>query len=261
MSEVKISQLDTLADMTDTAVIPVVEGGETKKVAGSALRKHVGNANIVPTANNSFFLGNSSNIWNGIHANTVTTSFIFIQDTVTANDIIGDSLAVNTSVNANSIISNTLVVNSDISAETITCNTIVSNASLEMQTSNELRLSAVDDNTGGGKVRIASGNGGGTPYAIEFHPGTQAEVDNLVAKIDNDGLEVNGTVLVSDELSASILKTSPVLLSELANASVAGAGARAFISDAETSSFGSAVAGGGANIMPVFSNGIDWLIG
>jgi len=67
-------------------------------------------------------------------------------------------------------------------------------ASFELQTSNEMRISAVDNSTGGGKVRIASGDGKGSPYAIEFHPGTQAEVDNLVAKIDVGGLEVTGNI-------------------------------------------------------------------
>jgi hypothetical protein len=67
-------------------------------------------------------------------------------------------------------------------------------ASLELQTSNEMRISAVDNNTGGGKVRIASGDGNGSPHAIEFHPGTQAEVNNLVAKIDVNGLEVTSNV-------------------------------------------------------------------
>jgi hypothetical protein len=74
--------------------------------------------------------------------------------------------------------------------------------SIEIQTSNEMRISAVDDNTGGGKVRIASGDGNGSPYAIEFHPGTLAEVDNLVVEINTGGLEVTGNLSATGNISA-----------------------------------------------------------
>ena len=74
--------------------------------------------------------------------------------------------------------------------------------SIELQTSNEMRISAVDDNTGGGKVRIASGDGNGSPYAIEFHPGTLAEVDNLVVEINTGGLEVTGNLSATGNISA-----------------------------------------------------------
>ena len=325
MPEIKISQLSTLAEMTDAAVVPVVEGSETKKITGLALKRHIGNANIVPTQDDTFSLGNTGNVWNRIHANVIDASGIVVENSINANVIVSDTLVVNSNVSANTVTSESISVDSSIITDTIISNSIISNdgaslaatsnnqviierdngtslrfrgknldddnvityagifsnevygatpatktrlligsnenASLELQTSNEMRISAVDDNTGGGKVRIASGNGSGTPHAIEFHPGTEAEVDNLVAKIDNDGLQVTGNTTVSEELSALILKTSPVLFNELANASVAGAGARAFISDADDVAFGSVVGGGGANSMPVFSNGTNWLIG
>lgn len=44
-------------------------------------------------------------------------------------------------------------------------------------------------------------------------------------------------------------------------AAAAGAGARAFVSDANATTFASTVAGGGANKVPVFSDGTNWLIG
>lgn len=127
--------------------------------------------------------------------------------------------------------------------------------SLELQTSNEMRISAVDNNTGGGKVRIASGDGSGSPHGIEFHPGTQAEVDNLVAKIDTSGLEVDGRVI------AKVFKTEPVLFSNLPDPAVVGPGARAFVLNSSTTTFGAVADGSGSNVMPVFSNGVEWLIG
>jgi len=47
----------------------------------------------------------------------------------------------------------------------------------------------------------------------------------------------------------------------LPSASTAGQGARAFVSDATATTFASAYTGGGANKVPVYSDGTDWRIG
>ena len=47
----------------------------------------------------------------------------------------------------------------------------------------------------------------------------------------------------------------------LPSASAVGAGTRAAVTDANATTFNSAVAGGGANFVPVISNGTNWLIG
>jgi len=47
----------------------------------------------------------------------------------------------------------------------------------------------------------------------------------------------------------------------LVAAGTAGAGARAVVTDASATTFHSIVAGGGANVVPVFSDGTDWRIG
>jgi len=47
----------------------------------------------------------------------------------------------------------------------------------------------------------------------------------------------------------------------LVAAGTAGAGARAVVTDANATTFHSVVAGGGANVVPVFSDGTDWRIG
>lgn len=57
------------------------------------------------------------------------------------------------------------------------------------------------------------------------------------------------------------IKTTGVLVSNLPSASVSGAGARAFVTDATATTFASTVAGGGANNVPVYSDGTDWKIG
>ena len=47
----------------------------------------------------------------------------------------------------------------------------------------------------------------------------------------------------------------------LPSAATSGAGARSFVSDATATTFASTVAGGGANQVPVYSDGTNWKIG
>jgi hypothetical protein len=73
-------------------------------------------------------------------------------------------------------------------------------------------------------------------------------------------LTVSGNVGANYTIS-SISKTTPVAVASLPAAATAGAGARAFVTDANSTTFNAAVVGGGSNIMPVFSNGTGWFIG
>lgn len=52
----------------------------------------------------------------------------------------------------------------------------------------------------------------------------------------------------------------PVTVAELPAATV-GAGVKAFVTDANATTFASIVAGGGANGVPVYSDGTNWRIG
>lgn len=64
--------------------------------------------------------------------------------------------------------------------------------------------------------------------------------------------------------ASSYLKVSSVTVANLPAAATAGSGARATVSDASqtlTAGIGGVVAGGGANIVPVFSDGTNWRIG
>jgi hypothetical protein len=55
--------------------------------------------------------------------------------------------------------------------------------------------------------------------------------------------------------------TGATTVASLPSAATAGAGARAFVTDANATTFLSTVAGGGANKVPVVSDGTNWLIG
>jgi hypothetical protein len=57
------------------------------------------------------------------------------------------------------------------------------------------------------------------------------------------------------------VQTTPVTYVQLPTAVNAGAGTRAFITDGSTSTFNATVVGGGANKVPVFSDGANWKVG
>lgn len=62
-------------------------------------------------------------------------------------------------------------------------------------------------------------------------------------------------------VSASYVKTASTTVASLPAAATAGAGARHFVTDANATTFLTTVAGGGANKVPVVSDGTNWLIG
>jgi hypothetical protein len=55
--------------------------------------------------------------------------------------------------------------------------------------------------------------------------------------------------------------TTVYTVAALPSAATSGMGARAFVSDANATTFASTVAGGGANKVPVYSDGTNWKIG
>lgn len=61
-------------------------------------------------------------------------------------------------------------------------------------------------------------------------------------------------------VTCSSVQTTPVTYVQLPSA-VSNAGARAFITDGSTTTFAATVAGGGANKVPVYSDGTVWKVG
>lgn len=90
----------------------------------------------------------------------------------------------------------------------------------------------------------------------------------LYSSSQGDARKFSFTTLVSflstafTSLTAtSYIKTTATTVANLPSAATAGAGARAFVTDATATTFASTVAGGGANSVPVYSDATNWRIG
>lgn len=84
-------------------------------------------------------------------------------------------------------------------------------------------------------------------------------VTNAFPAIERDGAGVKFVDATGG--STSWIKVPPVAVSALPLAATAGAGARAFVNDASSPTFGSAVTDGGAVLVPVYSTGSAWHVG
>ena len=93
--------------------------------------------------------------------------------------------------------------------------------------------------------------------------------DNVVLWVPNQGdsRRASITSLIQyieenfDGIVCNTIQTTPTTYSQLPTATNAGAGTRAFITDCNVATFGTAAAGGGANFVPVYSDGTDWRVG
>ena len=110
---------------------------------------------------------------------------------------------------------------------------------------------------------------GNTKFSIDGN-GSVYSANSITANslIANSFVTSNVTVtynvsaqVINANVYATFLATSNSSYANLPNANTVGAGSRAFVYDATTTTFASAVIGGGANRVPVYSNGRNWLIG
>lgn len=109
---------------------------------------------------------------------------------------------------------------------------------------------------------IAVGNGGFYSFGA-----TNAQVGNNGNNIKLLGGNTQaGTLEISDAIAAFsvAVKTLVTVVGSLPAAATAGVGARAFVTDGSTTlilGLGLAVTGGGANKVPVYSDGTNWIVG
>ena len=100
-----------------------------------------------------------------------------------------------------------------------------------------------------GKIGISGG-------AFGFSSAAQGALDVALARDSAAVVKVtNGST------GTGYIKQDPVAVSALPSAATVGAGTRGFVNDANATTFASVAAGGGANVVPVYSDGTDWRIG
>jgi hypothetical protein len=73
--------------------------------------------------------------------------------------------------------------------------------------------------------------------------------------------QLDGILGQLDTASTVIPPTTVFTVATLPSASTSGAGARSFVSDAASPTFGATVAGSGAVTVPVYSDGTNWKVG
>jgi hypothetical protein len=94
-----------------------------------------------------------------------------------------------------------------------------------------------------------------TRWVIDANGYMQAGIDNLY------DIGASGATRPRNLYMASWIRMATTVVASLPAAATAGAGARMFVTDALAPVFGSAVAGGGAVTVPVYSTGAAWNVG
>lgn len=92
----------------------------------------------------------------------------------------------------------------------------------------------------------------------EYEPGYIDQLNNILRLYFNQLDKIVGQLRVEGDI---IPATTLYTVADLPSAVTSGTGARAFVSDANATTFASTVAGGGANRVPVYSDGTNWKIG
>lgn len=104
----------------------------------------------------------------------------------------------------------------------------------------------------------------GSGAAINWNNGdiTITHSSNLLTLAGgNLGLGTNNITSVGSVVASGPIGAGVFTVGTLPSASTAGASARAQVTDANATTFASVVAGGGANAVPVYSDGTNWRIG
>lgn len=118
--------------------------------------------------------------------------------------------------------------------------------------------------TASGNVTAASvttlGSGGnisGVGNIVGITSNTTITAGAYVTSFLSNGAVINNT----GSVVATVITTTPTTVGALPAAATSGAGARAFVTDANSTTFGAAAVGGSTNKVPVYSDGSAWYIG
>ncbi len=112
-----------------------------------------------------------------------------------------------------------------------------------------------------GNVQIGNAGTG----LLQWRTGTTAKFellqDGTLRPVLDLSYDIGTATLRLSTIHTRRIRTHGVLVSALPAAATAGAGTKGFVTDATATTFASVVAGGGANGVPVYSDGTNWRIG
>ena len=120
--------------------------------------------------------------------------------------------------------------------------------------------------TGSGNVAIGMYAGAWETGSNTFYVNNRNLSDTATEKAGSlmwgtfDTTPANQTLTINAKVTVPTLVTTPVAFASLPSAS-GNAGARAFINNSNTATFGAAANGSGSTVVPVWSNGTSWLVG
>lgn len=116
-------------------------------------------------------------------------------------------------------------------------------------------LSALNSVQTGGDENIAIGRRANTTTT------TGQNTIVIGASADPSSAAASNEITIGNSSHTVLRLPFTVTVANLPSASTVGAGARSFVTDATATTFASIVAGGGANGVPVYSDGTNWRIG
>lgn len=170
----------------------------------------------------------------------------------------------------------TLGASSDVILARDAANTLAQRNGLNAQTFNiyntytdASNYERLDVGFSAGAFRISAENAGtGAARSLTFGTANTdrwqigGATGHFVASTDNTyDIGASGANRPRRIYAAGFVVTQSTTVAGLTAAATAGAGARSFVTDATATTFLSVVAGGGANKVPVVSDGTNWLIG
>jgi hypothetical protein len=259
----------------DTIDIPTQYGGNITAVTSGYGNSNVAlflttyAGNIVPAVDNNYTLGNTTRRWNTVYSANVAVTTVSASGNVTGNFFIGNGSQLTglPASYSDANVSSYLASGTDTAGYT-TSGVLTLAQTLVSPTAVTMRLVADGPD---GYIQVGNGvggSGGNVSFARYFDGTGQVVINTVSGNVSATGsvnaagqVSATGNVTGGNILTAGYVKVQATTFAGLPSASSAGVGARAFITDATSTTFNAAAAGGGANNMPVFSNGTSWFIG
>jgi len=227
---------------------------------------------LVVTGNDNVAIGYAAlDAYTGSDATAVGRSALSANTTGAANTAVGKDALLLVSTGANNVAigafaADALTTNGNVTAvgtQALTAATGADNTALGHQAGDVVT-------TGAQNVLVGSGAGssgtndlttGSNNILIGYNAAaSSATVSNEITLGNSSvtSMRVPGLTLTA---GAKWINNGTQTVAALVAAGTAGAGARAVVTDANATTFHSIVAGGGANVVPVFSDGTNWRIG